>query len=220
MNDDNVRRSGRTNRKFKPEEDEKLRSLVRKYGDMAWNEIAKEMEYRNVRQCHDRWYYYLNPQLNNTPWTKEEDKRLIKLAKEYKGKWVAISKHFNRRTDTQIKNRWNILKKTMKLPYVPRRRRQNRTNIKFNVPQKENNEITQKSYVKKELPIDLTSLANVSQGKYLSSPAPVPNCNEQNELTQQSNKEALPEESNKVYIKLINFFDSLDPFSTEDYLNW
>ena len=136
MDDEFGRKSNRTNRKFKPEEDAKLRSLVSKYGEMAWNEIANEMEGRNVRQCHDRWFYYLTPQLNNTPWTKEEDKRLIKLAKEYKGKWVAISKHFNRRTDTQIKNRWNILKKTMKLPEF-RRKKKNTTKEYKDLPLQE-----------------------------------------------------------------------------------
>ena len=120
----------RTNHKFRPEEDMKLRRLVSKYGELAWNEIAAEMDERNARQCHDRWTYYLSPALNCSPWTQEEDKRLIRLAKQYKGKWVAISKHFNRRTDTQIKNRWNILKKKMNLPELPRRRH-NKPYLKF-----------------------------------------------------------------------------------------
>ena len=102
---DNTSIVKRRNRKFRPEEDRRLRNLVKKYGEMSWDEIAAKMEGRNVRQCHDRWYYYLSPALNISPWTEEEDKKLIMLTQEYNGKWVEISKKFNRRTDVQIKNR-------------------------------------------------------------------------------------------------------------------
>ena len=112
----------RTNHKFTAQEDAKLRKLVREYGTCSWEEVASHMEGRNQRQCHDRWIYYLSPSINNSPWTDEEDERLLSLCKELNYKWVKISKHFKGRNDTQIKNRWNTLKKKLNLPDIIRRK--------------------------------------------------------------------------------------------------
>ena len=108
----------RTNKKFTTAEDERLRQLVREYGEYSWAEIAKQIKTRNLRQCHDRWFYYLSPKVNNSPWSEEEDEKLIRLSSELQGKWVQIAKRFKGRNDTQIKNRWNILKKTRGLQDV------------------------------------------------------------------------------------------------------
>ena len=103
----------RMNHKFTKEEDQKLKKLVNNYGESAWDEIASLMPGRNPRQCHDRWCSYLSPNINNSPWTEEEDKRIIKLQAEFNGKWVQMSKRFKGRTDIQLRNRWNVLKKTL-----------------------------------------------------------------------------------------------------------
>ena len=112
----------RTNHKFSPDEDQRLRELVKQFGEKDWDEIAANMKGRNERQCHDRWTYYLSPNINNSPWTKEEDDLLLDLSKKLNYKWVKISKHFKGRNDTQIKNRWNTLKKKLNLPDIIRRK--------------------------------------------------------------------------------------------------
>ena len=101
----------RRNHKFTQDEDARLSKLVNNYGESAWDEIAALMDGRNPRQCHDRWCSYLSPNINNAPFTAEEDKKIIKLQPEFKGKWVQMSKRFKGRTDIQLRNRWNILKK-------------------------------------------------------------------------------------------------------------
>ena len=111
----------RTNRKFSREEDLKLKELVKKYGEHAWEEVSFRMNGRNVRQCKDRWMYYLSPKVSNEPWTDEEDQKLIELVKELNGKWVQIAKRFRGRNDTQIKNRWNLLRKLNHLPAISSR---------------------------------------------------------------------------------------------------
>ena len=118
-----LKASKRTNHKFTPDEDAMLKKLVGQYGESDWDEIASLMPGRNPRQCHDRWIYYISPNVNNSPWTEEEDARLIKLSKELNGKWVQIAKKFKGRNDTQIKNRWNILKKMMMLPDIQRKKK-------------------------------------------------------------------------------------------------
>ena len=104
--------------KFTIEEDEKLKSLVKKYGENKWDEISNEMPGRNLRQCKDRWMYYLSPNVNTAPWSNEEEQKLIQLVKEIGPYWVKIAALFDRRTDTQIKNKWNVLKRRIDL-YAP-----------------------------------------------------------------------------------------------------
>ena len=100
--------------KFKLSEDTLLKSLVRIYGENNWEVIAANMKERNARQCKDRWFLYLSPNINNSPWTEEEEAKLVKLVGELGPRWVKITKHFDRRTDTQIKNRWNVIKRRIK----------------------------------------------------------------------------------------------------------
>ena len=99
--------------KFTPSEDNLLRKLVAKYGENKWEEVASQIPGRNIRQCHDRWFYYLNPNVKKTPWTEEEENLLFKCVKEIGPHWVRITRFFEGRTDTQIKNKWNVLKRRM-----------------------------------------------------------------------------------------------------------
>lgn len=85
--------------------------LVSKYGTDNWELISQWIGTKNVRQCHDRWFYYLSPEINKNPWTEEEDQRLIQLSNQYGRRWVQIAKHFEGRTDTQIKNRMKVLQR-------------------------------------------------------------------------------------------------------------
>lgn len=97
--------------KFTVEEDKRLRSIVARVGEGRWEEIAKMMPGRNQRQCHDRWMYYLSPNVNNAPWSEEEEHLLVHLVNNLGPHWVKIASMFDRRTDTQIKNKWNVLKR-------------------------------------------------------------------------------------------------------------
>ena len=106
-----AKNSLRTKNKFTSDEDQRLKDLVHEYGENSWEEVAEQMPGRNVRQCKDRWTRYLSPSVNKSKWTNEEEKLLIKLVKDLNFKWVQISKHFKGRTDNQIKNKWNTLKK-------------------------------------------------------------------------------------------------------------
>ena len=102
-------------KRFTEEEDNKLRDLVEKYGENQWLMISSCMGTRNSRQCRDRWCQYLSPKSNLAPWTPEEEDLLMKLAEQYKGKWLEIMKMFPGRSYNQIKNKWKTLERRRKV---------------------------------------------------------------------------------------------------------
>ena len=97
--------------KFDHVEDEKLKRLVNKFGQDDWNLIASKMRGRTVRQCRERWINYLDPNLNKSQWTEEEDKLLYQKFNEIGRKWKIISSFFKNRTDINVKNRWLMLER-------------------------------------------------------------------------------------------------------------
>jgi len=46
---------------------------------------------RSGFQCRLQWCNFDHPEVNRKPWTKEEDKMLIKLAKEPGNTWDVIA---------------------------------------------------------------------------------------------------------------------------------
>ena len=96
--------------KFSPEEDDRLRELVDKYGTNDWAKIALALGGRTSRQCRERYKNFLQPSLVNGPWTPEEDELLIRLYHHYGPNWVAMHRiHFPTRSNNNIKNHWAIL---------------------------------------------------------------------------------------------------------------
>ena len=92
--------------KWSPAEDMLLKKLILSKAVPNWTLIARKFKNRNVRQCKDRWNYYLCPTVNNSEWTKEEDELLLEKYKEFGTKWSRIAKFFNNRTNTNVKNRY------------------------------------------------------------------------------------------------------------------
>lgn len=96
------------------EEDSLIISL-KNQGVTKWSEIACKIPGRIGKQCRDRWYNQLNPEISKLPWTQEEDAKLISLHKKYGNHWMEIAKELQGlekinklgRTDNNIKNRWN-----------------------------------------------------------------------------------------------------------------
>lgn len=94
--------------KFTAEEDETLSRLVVELGE-NWDQIAPHFKGRNGRQLHDRYRNYLAPNLNKSPFSREEDELILEKYKEIGPKWVKMTKYFQNRTDFSLKNRWQYI---------------------------------------------------------------------------------------------------------------
>jgi hypothetical protein len=98
-------------KKFSPEEDQLLSHLVSVHGTADWKVIAWEMNGRNIRQCRERWKYYLEPTINRGAWSGEEDALLLKKCAEIGTKWSQLVQFFPARTDIDIRNRYHRIQR-------------------------------------------------------------------------------------------------------------
>ena len=93
------------------EEDQIVLNLVVKH-ETNWQLISKVLKNRTGKQIRDRYINILDPSINHSPWTEEEDNILIKYYYKIGPKWSEISKFLNGRPENMIKNRfYSSLKK-------------------------------------------------------------------------------------------------------------
>mmetsp|Transcript_43226 Transcript_43226/g.102084 ORF Transcript_43226/g.102084 Transcript_43226/m.102084 type:complete len:787 (-) Transcript_43226:197-2557(-) len=76
---------------WKNTEDEILKAAVMKYGKNQWSRIASLLSRKSAKQCKARWYEWLDPSIKKTEWTKEEDEKLLHLAKIMPTQWRTIA---------------------------------------------------------------------------------------------------------------------------------
>lgn len=107
--------------KWTPEEDEALKKAVKLYDGKKWRLIAAEVPGRTSKQCLERWYGKLNPDLLETEFSKEEDQILIEKHEIYGNKWSQISKFLKGRSTIAVRNRWDLLKRHERNPSLDMR---------------------------------------------------------------------------------------------------
>ena len=88
------------------QEDEIITKFVTENGCKSWAKLATLLPGRIGKQCRERWFNHLDPNISRSAWTPDEDRILYKLHEQFGNHWSKISKFMPTRTDNMIKNRW------------------------------------------------------------------------------------------------------------------
>ena len=142
-------------KRFTPAEDQKLRSLVTRYG-LNWKKIMHSFPNKTKRQLKDRWNYYLNPNLKSEPFTPEEDVLLESKLNEMGAKWRQIATYFPGRTDVALKNRWKMIQRHRNdenSKYQKRKKLSPHSSASTEIINGTNNRSKPKNKIKKEEPV-------------------------------------------------------------------
>ncbi|KAI9848043.1 MAG: Pre-mRNA-splicing factor cef1 [Sclerophora amabilis] len=89
-------------------EDEILKSAVSKYGLQQWARVSSLLARKTPKQCKARWAEWLDPGIRKIEWSKEEDEKLLHLAKLMPTQWRTIAPIVGR-TATQCLERYQKL---------------------------------------------------------------------------------------------------------------
>ncbi|KAF0717145.1 Aste57867_2469 [Aphanomyces stellatus] len=76
---------------WKNTEDEILKAAVMKYGKNQWARVASLLARKTAKQCKARWYEWLDPSIKKTEWSREEEEKLLHLAKLMPSQWRTIA---------------------------------------------------------------------------------------------------------------------------------
>ena len=93
---------------WKNTEDEILKAAVMKYGKNQWARVSSLLVRKSAKQCKARWYEWLDPSIKKTEWTREEDEKLLHLAKLMPTQWRTIAPIVGR-TSAQCLERYEVL---------------------------------------------------------------------------------------------------------------
>ncbi|CAF0847593.1 unnamed protein product [Didymodactylos carnosus] len=89
-------------------EDEILKAAVMKYGKNQWSRIASLLHRKSAKQCKARWFEWLDPGIKKTEWSRDEDEKLLHMAKLMPTQWRTIAPIVGR-TAAQCLERYEYL---------------------------------------------------------------------------------------------------------------
>lgn len=92
--------------KWTPEDDVKLRELVRRLGKDQWAAVAAHFPGRDRKRCRERFVNHADPQLRPRAWTRQEDVELQTRQRELGSRWAELARLLRSRSPEDVKNRF------------------------------------------------------------------------------------------------------------------
>ena len=93
---------------WKNSEDEILKAAVMKYGKQQWARVASLLNRKSAKQCKARWHEWLDPSVKKVEWSRQEEEKLLHLAKLMPAQWKTIGPLVGR-TSTQCQEHYERL---------------------------------------------------------------------------------------------------------------
>lgn len=69
-----------------------------KYGLNQWSRISSLIVRKAAKECKARWYEWLDPSIKKTEWRRDEEEKLLYLAKIFPAQWRTIAPRIGRTT--------------------------------------------------------------------------------------------------------------------------
>ncbi|EGR30453.1 myb-like DNA-binding domain protein [Ichthyophthirius multifiliis] len=81
------------------DEDELLKQWINQHGSQKWSLCAETIKGRSGKQCRERWFNNLNPDVKRGSWSPEEDDTIFKGYLQNGSSWSVIAKQLQGRTE-------------------------------------------------------------------------------------------------------------------------
>lgn len=112
---------------WKNTEDEILKAAVMKYGKCQWARVASLLTRKSAKQCKARWYEWLDPSIKKTEWNRDEEEKLLHLAKLMPNQWRTIApiigrtagqcmEHYEKLLDQAQETQQQVMKRSLSYP--------------------------------------------------------------------------------------------------------
>jgi hypothetical protein len=89
------------------DEDQKLLQCVSELGATNWSQISEQLHGRSAMHCRQRWVTQVDPSIVKSPWTEDEDRKIVVAQRKLGNRFAEIAKVLDGRPRPAVCQRWH-----------------------------------------------------------------------------------------------------------------